>query len=173
MVCIRCTQKLLKLLGVKPTGTEASEDTRVLGDWYANLIWIERKKCILFTNEPTLFSFLVANVRKEEISDLGPMFRASLKEALRAIQVPAPLADRFLLRLGEIRVGGTQSKSVLGSMKDYAEQYKCHVLSERGLGNCDLADITRRVNDSPMRAIGYQSGAILMRQYLKGYTISL
>ena len=70
MVCIRCTQKLLKLMNVKPSETGTDEEKENLGDWYANLTWIGRKKCLLFTNERILFSFLVPEVRKEELTDL-------------------------------------------------------------------------------------------------------
>ena len=169
MVYIRCTQKLLKLLGVSPLEVEADERQEGFGDWYANLIWIEGKKCLLFTSERTLFSFLVPNVRKENLCDLGLVFRTNIKEALHTIKIPMSSIAQFLLALGEIRVGRTQNKSVFGSMNDYAFQYKIYVLQKDGLQNCDIADITRRVNDSPMRAIDYKSGETLIRQYLESH----
>ncbi|MFN2615181.1 MAG: hypothetical protein ABR552_10255 [Actinomycetota bacterium] len=31
--------------------------------WYANLLWFDRRKCLLLTLAPTLFSVSVADVR--------------------------------------------------------------------------------------------------------------
>lgn len=61
MTLLHCTQKLLKELGTPPL-VDTPAVTEGLGNWYANLIRIDRKKCILFTNEKTLLSFLIQNV---------------------------------------------------------------------------------------------------------------
>ncbi len=62
---IHCTQKLLKELGKRGAGVPQPEPQRgLLGPWHANLIRIERRKCILFTNDLTLYSFLVPGVKK-------------------------------------------------------------------------------------------------------------
>jgi len=56
MQMIRCTQKLLKELPM-----EASEDAAALPSacWHANLLRIDRRKCLLFTHDTTLFSLFV------------------------------------------------------------------------------------------------------------------
>jgi hypothetical protein len=46
-VVVRCTRRLLDLLGgsaVTLTELPPSDD-----DWYANLLWIDRRKCVLLT----------------------------------------------------------------------------------------------------------------------------
>ena len=64
---IHCTAKLLKELGSPTLQSPANEpDTQGLGNWYANLLRIDRRKCILFTNEKTLYSFLIPKVKKEK-----------------------------------------------------------------------------------------------------------
>jgi len=54
---LHCTQKLLEELG-NPHLQNPDEPATVLGSWYANLIRIDRRKCILFTNEKNLYPFL-------------------------------------------------------------------------------------------------------------------
>jgi hypothetical protein len=48
---LRCTRRLLELL-VNPITEErpASPD-----DWYANVLWVQRRKCLLVTHAETLF----------------------------------------------------------------------------------------------------------------------
>jgi len=56
MRLLHCTQKLLKELNVELTApVEARTNPDELGNWYANLLRFDRRKCILFTSEKTLF----------------------------------------------------------------------------------------------------------------------
>ncbi len=57
MQLIRCTKKLQKEMGLKQSGL-CTEEPRFLylGPWHANLIHIDRRKCILFVNDNTLFN---------------------------------------------------------------------------------------------------------------------
>ena len=61
-----CTKKLLHELGALGSKIPAEHPAGVLGPWHANLIRIERRKCILFTNDRTLYSFLVPGVKKTD-----------------------------------------------------------------------------------------------------------
>jgi hypothetical protein len=49
---IRCTQKLQKEMGLKKSElfTEKTDNSR-LGEWVANLIYIERRKCMVFVKD--------------------------------------------------------------------------------------------------------------------------
>jgi hypothetical protein len=53
-VIVRCTGKLLNLLGkhsVALVDAPATSD-----DWYANLLWVDRRKCLLIVHADTLFA---------------------------------------------------------------------------------------------------------------------
>ena len=59
MQLIRCTKKLQKAMGLKEADLVRHEpEFSFLGSWHANLIHIDRRKCVLFTNDKTLFNFL-------------------------------------------------------------------------------------------------------------------
>jgi hypothetical protein len=42
------------------------------GDWYLNLLWLDRQKCLLLTHAGALFSVFVAWVRKADLRPIGP-----------------------------------------------------------------------------------------------------
>lgn len=66
-VIVRCTGKLLNLLGkhsVALVDAPATSD-----DWYANLLWVDRRKCLLIVHGGTLFALFAADVR---VGDLRP-----------------------------------------------------------------------------------------------------
>src|SRR6266852_3971883 len=58
---VRCTKKMLDLLGDR--SLTLSELSPTDDDWYLNLVWIERQKCLLITHTGTLFSVFRAGVR--------------------------------------------------------------------------------------------------------------
>ena len=64
MQLIRCTKKLQKEMGLKSSDL-CTEEPRFsyLGSWHANLIHIDRRKCVLFVNDKTLFNFTESNIR--------------------------------------------------------------------------------------------------------------
>jgi len=57
MAIIRCTNKLLNELRIKPTSIQ--DQFPGLYDWHANLLWLNHRKYVLFTNDQTLYSFLI------------------------------------------------------------------------------------------------------------------
>jgi len=56
---IHCTRKLLKELDVSLIEPDSyPSNTEGLGNWYANLLRIDRRKCLIFTNEKPSIHFL-------------------------------------------------------------------------------------------------------------------
>jgi len=60
-------------------------------DWYANLLWIERRKCLLLTHAGTLFPVFVADVRKRDVTDLGVLVADRVAAALADERLPSDL----------------------------------------------------------------------------------
>jgi len=50
-VILRCTAKALDLLGGRRL--ELTESTPTDDDWYLNLLWVDRKKCLLLAHAGT------------------------------------------------------------------------------------------------------------------------
>ncbi len=77
MQILHCTKKLLNELEASPGRSITPEHSSgFLGPWHANLIRIEGRKCVLFTNDRTLYSFLLPGVKKKDLDNfkepLGP-----------------------------------------------------------------------------------------------------
>src|SRR3990167_4030801 len=82
MAFIRCTKKLLAELP-SPLEDAVSKST-ILGDWHAKLLQIERRKCVLFTNDETLFSVFVPMLKKPHFQNLASVFLDSLMQTLKS-----------------------------------------------------------------------------------------
>ena len=57
-------------------------------------------------------------------------------------------------------------------MNDYAFQYRIYVETQGSLHRCDILDMISSINETPMSAIGYDSGTQRLRRWLdKGISV--
>jgi len=142
-------------LGVKDLATFEPDDSG-LGPWTANLIFMNRRKCILFVNDRTLFNFLVPDVLRKQIRELDSMFRGWLSCVLAEEGYLKAQTEEILNDYQEIGYSNTKSRSVLGSMNDLAFMYKFFMQSGGGLHSPDFPAIIKEMNRTPMGALGYR-----------------
>lgn len=155
MGIIKCTAKLLKELKTIPTIESARSP--ILWHWHANLLRVDRKKCVLFTNDQTLYSFLAfLRTRPPQQAEFAEIFRLGLFKSLMREGLAEPQIKYVLGNHGHIVITNTSSRSVLGSMNDLAFQIKSMIHAMGGLAAADLTEINRNLNRIPMSAIKYQ-----------------
>jgi hypothetical protein len=154
MQLIRCTTKLLKEMGLKPKDLQASEPVfSFLGQWHANLIYINRRKTLLFVNDRTLFNFIIPDVTRSQIRELPEQFRLMLSCVLAEEAIPEEVRQRILAEYKELSFAKSSSRSVLGSSNDIAFHYKYLILQAGGLHSWRVPEIIRELNRMPMQAI--------------------
>lgn len=148
-VVVRCTKKLLDLLGraVTPTDQPPSAD-----DWYANLLWIDRRKCLLLVHADSLLPVIRADIRVDELRPLGAYVVRAIEEELHAEGLPLDALGR--LNAGDVHVGRTASRSVLGFMNEMAFHLRYQVDYGGGLDACDI----RALNRSQRRTLHNRGG---------------
>jgi hypothetical protein len=151
MQIIHCTKKLLNELGALGSKMPAEHPTGVFGPWHANLIRIERRKCILITNDRTLYSFLVPGVKKKD--DFHEMFLMNLNAHLAAEGLRKGEILTALEEYSEIAIAPTTNRSVLGSMNDLVNQVEFLIHRAGGLEKSDILNMM--LSRVPMGALKY------------------
>ena len=164
MAFIRCTTKLLKELGIKPTN--APDQSPGLYDWHANLLWLNRKKYVLFTNDQALYSLLMYWTRTPRSADFLERFKLGLFKSLMSEGLIDAQIEYLLSKHSQITVTKTNNRSVLGSMNDLNFQIKSMIRVSGGLTDADLSEINRHLNRIPMGAIKYKVGIDELKQRL-------
>ena len=122
-------------------------------DWYANILWLERRKCLLLTHGGTLFSLFVPDVRTAQLRPLGPYVVGVVQAALRSEGLPAHVLGP--LDPAALEVAKTASRSVLGFMNDMAVHIDYAVASAGGIRRCDAGAISRHLRRTPYNRDGY------------------
>jgi len=140
-VLLRCTARLLKLLGSR--GGPLVDADPSIDDWYANVLRIERRKCLLLVHTDTLFAVLDADVRVAQFNDLGLYVATLVVDALAS----EGLAGTTLgpTDPSSVRVAKTESRSVLGHMNEMAFEVEHLVARSGGLALTDVSEVNRRL----------------------------
>jgi hypothetical protein len=107
---------MLALLGTRPKDLVTVEPSD--HDWYANLLWVDGRKCLLFAHAGTLFSVFVPDIRKAGLVPIGPSVVALIHGELEAESLSL---DRLgVLDSSSIALATTESRIVLGYMNETA-----------------------------------------------------
>jgi hypothetical protein len=157
---IRCTRKLLDLLRpAEPLADPEPSD----GDWYANLLWIDRRKCLLVTHAGTLFSVFRPDVRATELRAFGFFVAAAIGAELHDEELRpetfGPLADPQLAR--------TASRQVLGFMNEMAFQIRWQAEDAGGLEHSDPRQINRWLRRTLYSKDGYAKPLELVARWME------
>jgi len=148
-VIVRCTTRLLKLL--PPSELADAEPTP--DDWYANLIWIDRRKCLLMVHADTLFPVFVADVRKPQLSKFADYLAGTVATALADEGLAADCLGP--LDPAKVRVARTASRSVLGVMNDMASMSQRIAEQAGGISGLDVEDLNAFLRRTPYKRDGY------------------
>lgn len=138
---LRCTARLLKLLGRR--GGPLVETAPDADDWYANVLTIDRRRCLLLVHADTLFAVLDTEVRLAQLDDLG-LYAATLVVDALAFEGLAGSALGPTNPSG-VRVAKTASRSVLGHMNELASEAEHFIARSGGLGLADVDAVNRRL----------------------------
>jgi Domain of unknown function (DUF6933) len=141
-------------MGLKPKDLQANEPASSgLGQWHANLTFIDRRKTLLFVNDRTLFNFIIPDVTRSQIRELPEQFRLMLSCVLSEEAIPEEVRHRILVEYNEIGFAKSSSRSVLGSSNDIAFHYKYLITEAGGVHSWRVPEIIRELNRMPMQAI--------------------
>ena len=164
MPVIRCTSKLLADIDDPPS--VAAVAPSAVGDWCGHIFTIDRRKCLLFINEQTLFVCLAIGVVKSDYRRIIPFFLDLLG---RTLHQEGFSEDETAWVLGQHRrmtVGRTHDRSVLGSLNNRITDAKCIIDYKGGLDYCNASVLVHLLNDTPMKPIGYSKGIEQMKRLI-------
>jgi len=149
-----CTKKLLTELKQNPGKENAIIDS--FWSWHANTFYIERRKCVLVTNDITLFTMFIPGLKKPDFQSFHFMFGQQLFKNLLHEKIPQKQIEKILLKCEDIKYKRTNNRSVLGSMNELKFQLEYHIEAEGGLERTDIFELNHRLNRTIMSSIKYK-----------------
>jgi hypothetical protein len=146
---LRCTGKVLALLRVStPAAGGACEQ-----DWYAHLVWVDRRKCLLVTHAGTLFSVFVPNVTAAGLRPIGPPVVSVIEAALRAEGLAVDTLGA--LDAQQVTVAKTADRRIMGTMNDLTVTAQHVIATGGGLARCDIDALNHALHRTINSITGY------------------
>ena len=108
---------------------------------------------MLFTQDTTLYSFIVPGLKKPEFENFRELFGQNLFKNLCLENLSQNQIELVLNQHREIIISKTNNRSVLGSMNDLAYQLKFKIAAMGGLMNVDFSILNHDLNRIPMGAL--------------------
>lgn len=165
---IRCTQKLLAELKIKPTQEESALDS--FWNCHANLFRIERHKCVIITNDLTLFTIFITYLKKSEFESFQMVISQHVFKNLLQENIPQPQIEAVLSECENISYQKTSNRRVLGSMNELIKQLEYFISSEGGLEKTDFYELNRELNRIILAATNHKRPIELLKERLKEIT---
>lgn len=115
MVVLRCTQKLLARLR-QPADAAAQSTTR-LGDWYGNILRVGRRQQLLFISEHSRLALVLPITDGRRLREVFP---SAVAQLLRGVGISEDDIATEQAQMVEMAFGRTRSRSLLGTLNDFA-----------------------------------------------------
>ena len=158
MVVLRCTQKLLSRLkrpALEPPGVSSTR----LGDWYGNELRLGRQQFLLFVSGRTRLAVIVPARDARRLSAVLP---AAVCDRLAALGLSSARIDQEREQMSEVVFARTDSRSVLGTMNDYA--FMAKEMHARGNAPESLEALMQFLERTPIIALEGERPADLVRE---------
>lgn len=155
MVVIRCTQKLLARLGAPAADPPAS--TTLLGDWYAKPFAVAQRRFVILASERSRIAVLMPG---RDLATLPRRFPDALAVQLARLGIPSPAADREVAACSDVTLATTASRSLLGTLNDFAYMAQARLRHDPEV---DLEDEALSLSHTPMAPLGYAFPADVAR----------
>lgn len=140
------TTKLRKLLSLKDANLTASkEDAEAPNAWFANLVWVEGRKCLHITHAQTRYTVLITDIKKAQLKDLKAFCSIHLLQTLFAEGIEGNVLDK-LIGQDSLHFGKAQDRRVLGSMNQQGQAAEAYIASAEGLANVDFISLNCWLN---------------------------
>ncbi len=151
-VILRCTKKLLTVIGFALVAEPAPEPDAE--DWYANLLWFNRRKCLLLTHSATLFSIFEADMSASDLRATSRLVARLIERELLSEGLPSStFAD---LEPEKVILARTADRRVLGCMNDMAFLCENAITRSGGLTRTDFVALNRSLRRNINSARDYR-----------------
>ncbi|WLR48780.1 hypothetical protein LC065_06250 [Halobacillus litoralis] len=115
---IGATKKLQNEINQPIEEIEEYTDVPEIYKWHANVVTINRRKCLLIMNNATGLNLTLFGLRKQQFEHLDSVIKGSLKQLFQLLGIEKRIADQMLGAADEIVYTKTNNRKVLGMLNE-------------------------------------------------------
>lgn len=159
-VILQCTKLALEKIKPKIIDTDANEFSDI-DRYHCNVIKFGRINSLLITNDKTLFSYFIYDLKANDFKHIEEIIREFVFKMLVHQGFSQEQFEKVLKSMEHFSYSKSSSRSVLAYMNDMKRQIEGYLY--RG---DDIFEINCNLNDIPYSGIKYHSASKLFRELL-------
>ena len=145
MANIYCTNKLGKIIGKKNIGVDGVEN--LIGNWNANVFYVNRRKFIFLINEKTCYSVIIPNFVKKDLPNFKDIFYERFLDQLRYDRIEVDLRIINRLMTHEVNFMKTNNnRKVIGTMTQFIKSIEYYLYYHHEMQT--LQELNHRMTDN-------------------------
>lgn len=158
MVILRLTRKLLSRVG--PPAAVAAPCTTVLGDWFAQLVFVGHQRYVLLVSEHSRLPVIMPG---RDLKNLARNFPGALAQVLHGLGVSGAVVEREVEATREAAIAMTNSRSLLGTLNDFSQALRYRLWDE---ADADLVEVALWLSRTPVGPLSYDAPDRVTRRLL-------
>jgi len=167
MALIQCTQLLLDEPQIqRDTSPTRPQDKTLLGNWHATLIEVQRKKCVIFTNDTTHYSFVVPKVTRPHFQHLTSVFMHHLISNLKFEKLDHYCDTIEQEYQDNLQLAKARKFSIVYAMNDVSQMVTTNIAHIDDMTEMDLLTLNQQINLTPLKANDYKTAIECLREKL-------
>jgi hypothetical protein len=134
--------------------------TTTLGDWYADILFTARQHVVLCVSEHARVPVIIP---ARELKTLASRLPGALAQVLTDLTIPSASIALELSEMNDVQFAKTASRSLLGTINDYAIAVTWALADEPGL---TLHRLSVQLTNTPVGPMKYDRPADVARRLL-------
>ena len=155
MTNIYTTKKLEKIIHKKIENNNLIDENN-LGTWNANVFYVSKKKCLLFVNSKTFFSFVIPRFSMKHIDKLDELFIENFYNQLLYEKIAVDY-DSLCSKIGKITFNSTNNDRKIIGILTYNIEKMNYFKYEYPVFNASvIREMTEKLNLTPFEQLGWK-----------------
>jgi len=166
MTEIFTTKKLEKIIKKKIINENQNHES-FFGKWNASVLYIAKKKCLIFVNSKSFYSVIVPRFSTSELDKLNLLFLENLYTQL--IHEKIEFDAEFLVdKIGEISFHPTDNDKKITGIINYNISKVDYLKYDYEIFNSSvIREIVEKLNFTPFKQLGWKLPKEMMKELLK------
>ena len=160
------TKKLEKIIQ-KKIDNQTNENTSPFGKWNASVLYIARKKCLIFVNSKTFYSVIIPRFSTSDLANINELFLKNFESQLLFEKINIESKD-LKKHIGEICFQKTDNDKKMTGIINYNISKLDYMKYEYELFNSSvIREMTEKLNLTPFKQINWKLPKEMMIEMIK------
>lgn len=161
------SKKLEKIIAPKLVANSKFIEN-LFGTWNATVVYIARKKCIVFLHVETLYTVIIPHFSIKDLDQIEALFIKNFHDQLLYDDIDGVTTDYLVDKIGAIQLCKTNNnRIIIGLLNSHIAiideiKYRYDVFN-----NIVILDLTSRLNSMPIKKIDWKYPKEKMKMFIK------